>query len=203
MIPPSKGGLVPILRSLALAAAAGAVVGLLIGGIWGRAFMFLLAQLNPEEHGIDTDDGFAMGQFTLVGTLNLLVVTTIMGAIGGLLFLGLRGLRFGPTWFRTASLPLGGVIVVGGMLVHSDGVDFDRLEPVGLAVALTLSVPLLFTLGVVWLGDRWLGDAPTFWQRLPAAVPWIARAGLTLLAVAATVDLAQTLADIFDDNSYS
>jgi hypothetical protein len=193
---------VQILRRLALAAGAGAVVGLVVGGVWGRFFMFVLARLNPEEHGLDTDDGFAMGQFTVGGTLNLLVATTLMGAIGGLLFLGLRGLRFGPAWFRTVSLPLGGMIVVGGMLVHSDGVDFNLLEPVELAVALTLSVPLLFTIGLAWLGDRWLGDAPTFWQRLPAAAPWIARAGLTVVAVVAGVDLVQTLTDILDGNPY-
>jgi hypothetical protein len=203
MIPPSKGGFVDILRRLGLAAAAGAVVGLLVGGVWGRVFMFVLARLNPEEHGLDTDDGFTMGQLTLSGTANLLAVTTVFGAIGGLLFLGLRGLRFGPGWFRSTSLPLGGVLVVGGMLVHSDGVDFSRLEPLWLAVALTLSVPLLFTLALVWLGDRWLGDGPTFWQRLPRSIPWTARAALTVVAVLAGADLVQTLTEIFDDNPYS
>jgi hypothetical protein len=203
MITPSEGDLVHVLRRIALAAGAGAVVGLLVGGVWGRLFMFLLAQLNPEEHGLDTDDGFAMGQFTLSGTLNLLVVTTVLGVIGGLVFLALRGLRFGPAWFRAVSLPLGGLIVVGSMLVHSDGIDFNLLEPRGLAIALTLTVPLLSTIGLVWLGDRWLGDGPTFWQRVPAAVPWIARAGLTLLALVAGVELAQTLSEIFDDDPYS
>ena len=192
-----------VLRRIALAAGAGAIVGLLVGGVWGRLFMFVLARLNPEEHGLDTDDGFAMGQFTLGGTLNLLVAATVLGVIGGLVFLALRGLRFGPGWFRAVSLPLGGAIVVGSMLVHSDGIDFNVLEPLGLAVALTLSVPLLFTIGVVWLGDRWLGDAPTFWQRVPAAVPWIARAGLTALAVLAGAELAQTLSEILDGDPYS
>jgi hypothetical protein len=118
-------------------------------------------------------------------------------------FLALRGLRVGPAWFGTASLALGAVLVIGAILLHSDGVDFTRLEPIGLAVALTLSVPLLYAVAVTWLGDRWLGDGPTFWQRLPVALPWIARGVLAVVAVVAAVDLAGTLADIFDDNQFT
>lgn len=192
-----------LVRRAALGAAAGAVAGLVVGGIWGRVFMSILAGLNPEDHDTLTDDGFAMGQFTVGGTANLLVVATVIGAIGGLVFLGVRGLRFGPAWFRAASLALGATIVIGSMLLHSDGVDFSRLEPIGLAVALTLSMPLLYAFGVSWLGDRWLGDSPTFWQRLPTAVPWVARALLTVLATVAAVDLAGTLTEIFDGDSFS
>lgn len=192
-----------VLRRLALGVAAGAVTGLVVGGVWGRIFMFVLASLNPEDHGVKTDDGFAMGQFTVGGTLNLFAATTIIGAIGGLVFLALRGLRIGPAWFRVASLALGAVLVIGAMMLHSDGIDFNRLQPVWLAVVLTLSVPLLYAVGVSWLGDRWLGNGPTFWQRVPTAVPWIARAGLAALAVVAAVTLAGTLDGIFDGDPYT
>lgn len=192
-----------VVRRITLGVAAGAVAGLVVGGIWGRIFMFILASLNPEDHGTKTDDGFAMGQFTVGGTVNLLTATAVIGAIGGLVFLALRGLRVGPAWFGTASLALGAVLVIGAILLHSDGVDFTRLEPIGLAVALTLSVPLLYAVAVTWLGDRWLGDGPTFWQRLPVALPWIARGVLAVVAVVAAVDLAGTLADIFDDNQFT
>ena len=192
-----------VVRRITLGVAAGAVAGLVVGGIWGRIFMFILASLNPEDHGTKTDDGFAMGQFTVGGTINLLTATAVIGAIGGLVFLALRGLRVGPAWFGTASLALGAVLVIGAILLHSDGVDFTRLEPIGLAVALTLSVPLLYAVAVTWLGDRWLGDGPTFWQRLPVELPWIARGVLAVVAVVAAVDLAGTLADIFDDNQFT
>jgi len=164
--------------------------------------MAILAGMNPEDHGSSTDDGFTMGRFTVSGTVNLAVVAVIIGAIGGLVFLTLRGLRFGPGWFREVSLALGATIVVGSLLVHSDGVDFTRLEPLGLAVAMTLSMPLLFALAISWLGDRWLGDGPTFWQRLPSALVWSARAALVMLAGVAAVDLTATLVDILDGNSY-
>jgi hypothetical protein len=192
-----------LVRRLALAAAAGAVTGLVVGGIWGRVFMSILAGLNPEDHGTKTDDGFAMGQFTVGGTINLLTAAMAIGAFGGLIFLALRGLRFGPAWFQAFSIVAGATIVVGALMVHSDGVDFSRLEPLGLAVAMTLSMPLLYALGVSWLGDRWLGSGPTVWQRAPAAVPWVARGLLTLLALVAAVDLTGTLVDIFDGNQFT
>jgi len=193
---------VQLVRRIALGTAAGALVGLVVGGVWGRTFMAILAGLNAEDHGRSTDDGFTMGRLTLSGTLNLAVVAVVIGAVGGLVFLALRGLRFGPGWFRTASVALGATIVVGSMLVHSDGVDFTVLEPLGLAVVLTLSMPLLFALGVSWLGDRWLGDGPTYWQRLPSALPWVARAALVVIAVVAAVDLTGTVAEIMDGNQY-
>jgi hypothetical protein len=192
-----------LVRRIFLGAAAGAVTGLVVGGIWGRLFMSVLAGLNPEDHGTLTDDGFAMGQFTVGGTINLLAAAIAIGAIGGLVFLALRGLRFGPAWFRSASMALGATIVVGSMLLHSDGVDFSRLEPIGAAVAMTLSMPLLYALGVTWLGDRWLGDGPTVWQRMPVAAPWLARVLLTGLALVAAVDLTGTLVEIFDGDPFS
>jgi hypothetical protein len=192
-----------LVRRIFLGAAAGAVTGLVVGGIWGRLFMSVLAGLNPEDHGTLTDDGFAMGQFTVGGTINLLAAAITIGAFGGLVFLALRGLRFGPAWFRTASMALGATIVVGSMLLHADGVDFSRLEPIGAAVAMTLSMPLLYALGVTWLGDRWLGDGPTVWQRMPVAAPWLARVLLTGLALVAAVDLTGTLVEIFDGDPFS
>jgi hypothetical protein len=174
----------------------GALSGLVVGGLGGRLFMFVLAQLNPDATGIRTDDGFEMGRFTASGTANLLLITMIIGVVGGLAFLALRGLRFGPTWFRVLSMPVGATIVVGSMLVHSDGVDFSLLKPVGLAVAMTMSVPFLYTLLLAWLVDRRLGVESHVWQALPAAVPWIARAALTALVIVTLVDLVATVDDI-------
>ncbi len=185
-----------VLRRLGIGVLAGAISGFVVGGIGGRLFMFVLAELNPEDSGVRTDDDVPIGQFTLDGTLNLLVITTVIGVIGGLVFLALRGLRFGPPWFRVLSMPIGATLVVGSMLVHSDGVDFTLLQPVELGVAMTLAVPFLYTLLVAALADRWLGDAPSVWSRMPMAVPWVARAALTALAVVAFAGLMSTIDDI-------
>jgi len=185
-----------VLRRLGIAVLAGAISGFVVGGIGGRLFMFVLAELNPEDAGIRTDDDVPIGQFTLDGTLNLFLITTVIGVIGGLVFFALRGLRFGPRWFRVLSMPVGATLVVGSMLVHSDGVDFTLLQPVELGVAMTLAVPFFYTLLVAALADRWLGDAPSVWSRLPVPVPWVARSALAAMALVAFVGLVSTIDDI-------
>ena len=178
-------------RRLGVAALAGGIAGLVAGGIGGRLFMLVLARLNhPRATGIISDDGFVMGQFTLAGTLNLLMAGAFLGVIGGLVWFAVRGLRFGPLWWRRVSMPLGATLVIGAMMVHSDGVDFVVLDPPLVAVGLTLCVPLLATVLVTWLGDRWIGSDQTVWQRMPAPVAWTARAALALLAGWALVSLA-------------
>ena len=67
-------------------------------------------------------------------------------------------LRFGPAWFRTASMTVGPAVVVGSLLVHTDGVDFRILHPVWLAVALFVALPGLFAYAMVAVGDRWLRE---------------------------------------------
>ena len=100
-------------RKLAIVTLAGALSGLVVGGIGGRLAMFLLAQLNPEATGVRSDDDFVIGQFTLSGTLNLLAIATAFGVIGGAIYLAVRGLRLGPSWFRYASVAAGAGVVVG------------------------------------------------------------------------------------------
>jgi hypothetical protein len=180
-------------RRAGLGVAAGALAGVVVGGVGGRLFMSLLAALNPQAAGVTSDDGFTMGQVTLSGTVNLLVVTTVLGAVGGLVWVAVRGLRFGPGWWRRVSMPLGVGLVAGASMVHSEGVDFTLLEPAVLAVMLTLAVPVLAAVVVTELGDRWIGTGPTVWQRMPALVPWAARIGLVVLALVALRDLVVDL----------
>jgi len=70
-------------RRVSLGVLAGAIAGLVACGIGGRLFMSALAALNPDVAGIKSDDGFTMGQVTLSGTVNLLFVTTVIGAVAG------------------------------------------------------------------------------------------------------------------------
>lgn len=184
-------------RRIALGVLAGALAGLLAGGVGGRLFMSLLAALNPEAAGVQSDDDFTIGQVTLQGTLNLLIITTVLGAVGGLVWVTIRGLRFGPRWWRLVSMPLGVGAVAGALLVHSDGVDFTLLEPTVLAVALTLAVPLLAATLVSAIGDRWIGSDQTVWQLLPSAVPWAARAGFAALVLFASNSLVSDLRVLF------
>lgn len=166
------------LHRLAVATLAGAIVGFLVGGVGGRLIMSLLAKLNSEHAGTVSDDGFTMGQFTLGGTLNLLVVGTVFGVLGGGIYLAVRDLRIGPAWFRAASVAVGATAVVGAGLVHSDGVDFTLLKPTYAAIGLTLAIPFVFALALPPLADRWLrpdSALMTSTNRLVfvALVPWV------------------------------
>ena len=88
------------------------------------------------------------------------------------------------------------VVFVGSMLVHSDGVDFNLLQPAGLAVTFTVAVPFLYTLMVAWLTDRWLDREAWVWSRMPSALPWLVRAALAAFAIVTFVDLLGTIDEI-------
>lgn len=158
-------------RTLAVASWVGAVVGLMAGGVGGRLFMGLLARLNREDHGVITSDGFPMGEVTLSGTLGLFLVGAALGVLGAGIYVGLRGLTLGPLWFRRLCVAVGGTVMVGAAMVHEDGPDFTLLEPTWAAIALTLTVPLVFLVVMPPLVDRvvaapprgpwvWIGLAP-------------------------------------------
>jgi hypothetical protein len=184
---------VELCRRVGMAVLAGAIAGLVAGGIGGRLFMSALAALNPEAAGVESDDGFTVGQVTLSGTINLLYVSAVIGAVGGLVWVTVRGLRFGPAWWRAVSMPLAATLVIGDQIVHTDGVDFTLVEPAGLAVGLTLAVPALATVIVTALGDRWIGSPVTVWEALPPAVAWTARAGIAAGVALAAAGLVADL----------
>ena len=117
--------------------------------------MMLLARLNPDAAGLRSDDGFVMGQFTSTGTLNLLVVATVFGALGAGIYTVLRPLLIGPRWFQVLSIGLGPAVVVGEQLVHVDGVDFTLLQPAWLAILLFAAIPGVYAALLTLLAERW------------------------------------------------
>ena len=157
------------LRHLAATLAAGALLGLLVGGVGGRLAMALLAHLNPRLTGLLSDDGFTVGQVTLFGTFNLLLVATFFGALGAVVYVVLRALMIGPRWFQVLSISLGTAVVVGEQLVHTDGVDFTYLDPAWLGIAMFVLIPGLYAGLLTLLAERW--RAPdSFFARGPARV---------------------------------
>jgi len=156
----SRVVLEPAVRTLAAATAAGALCGVLVGGVGGRIAMSVLAGLNPEDAGVISDDGFEMGRVTFGGTAQLLLSTCQFGLVGALIYLGLRHLAIGPRWVRIASLTAGGTVVFGALIVH-DGVDFTLLEPSWLPIALFLAIPALYIPAVALLTERW--ERPGSW----------------------------------------
>ncbi len=168
---------------------AGGLVGIVSVGIVSRLAMFLLIELNPDVGGRTTDDGFEMGRFTLSGSLNLALVGVFLGVLSGFFYLALERLRFGPAWFRTLSLGVGAGVVAATQVVHSDGVDFTLLEPLALAVALFVAIPVLHValLDVTVVRIRGARGGPV--ASATGVLSWALRAALVVIFVLAVASL--------------
>lgn len=142
---------------------AGAIAGLLIGGVGGRLAMLTLRLTSGDEViGIESDDGFFIGHITNA-TFFLLALTTVAGALmlGPLYALGRHAVPHAVRSLVTASV-FG--IIGGALFVRRDGVDFTVLEPRWLAVTLFVMLPAVFGLVLEPLQaairprtDRWPG----------------------------------------------
>ena len=145
---------------ISLGAAAGGLGGVLIGGVVGRIAMFILRLTSDDfVRGIESDDGFTIGRFDLVSTLQLLGVTLLMGVIVGLIVIA--GRPFFPKRGMPFAWALAGAITGGAILISPDGVDFTLLEPHWLAVALFIAIPALGAGLIAWLTEVY----PRFWWR--------------------------------------
>ena len=205
--PREQSNLEVVVRSVAAASVAGALVGIVVGGIGGRLAMALLAALNREDHGVLTDDGFTIGHFTVGGTVMLLAATAQLGVAGGLVYLVLRRLALGPRWLRVLSLCVGVAVVLEALLLTPDGIDFTALDPSWLPVALFLALPAVFVWLLALLCEHWL--APDSWYatgplRLVASTLLVCLVGgpvlVVLLVVAVVVGVAwRTVAAVAPD----
>lgn len=131
----------------------GAIAGLIVGGIGGRLAMLLLRLTSSDiVIGLTSDDGFVMGVVS-TKTLNLLLLTTALGAANGALYAALRvtiptRLRL-PLWVALAGT------AGGANFVHADGVDFTLVSPALLGIALFVLLPAAAAALVVLLVERW------------------------------------------------
>jgi hypothetical protein len=143
-----------VLRRAWLAAAAGGVAGFVVGGIGGRLAMLVLRLTSDERvvGGVESDDGFTIGRFSFA-TVFLLLLTTALGAAAGLAYAAVRPAF--PTGIRRACWATFCGAIGGSALVHKDGVDFRFLEPVMLAIALFVIIPVGGAWTMAWLMDRW------------------------------------------------
>ena len=136
-----------VLERMRVVIVAGIVVGFLVAGVVNRLAMLLLRATSPDRViGIQSDDDFRIGEVTLAGTYNLLVLGAAVGIIGVGAYRLVAPWLIGPMWFRRLTTGLGAGIVVGSMLIHTDGVDFTVLKPTWLAIGLFIVVPGLFGL---------------------------------------------------------
>jgi hypothetical protein len=178
---------------------AGIPVGVIVAGIGGRLAMLALRVTSGDAvNGVVSDDGFTIGQVTLAGTYNLLLLGATIGIIGAGAYQCVRPWLLGPSWFRRLTTALASGIVVGSMLLHAGGVDFTLLKPTWLAIGLFIALPMAFGVAIGMAVDRVGRPRPRTrrrWRRwvLPAIL--VALFPLTLFVlVAATAILAVWLA---------
>lgn len=183
----SKRDLKMLARFVSLGACAGGLGGLLVGGVGGRLAMLLL-RLTTERsiQGIESDDGFLMGRFTVGNSFSLLIVCTVLGSIGGLVVV--FGRPFFPGRYVLVGWPLAAAAIVGSIILRSDGVDFTILEPKLLAVLMFVAIPALGALLITWLIEIWEPWWWSNWKRtLLAAVPGLPALIFFPLAIIAAI----------------
>ena len=121
--------------------------------------MFVLRVTSDTSlHGVKTDDGFIIGRFS-AETLFLIIATAALGVLGGSCTSAFDVVA------GAAASPLAGVFggIVGGALVISpDGLDFTRLEPLPLAVAMFIALPALYGATMSLFVERLLREDSRF-----------------------------------------
>ena len=150
-------------RVVAGTVAVGLAVGGLVGGVGGRLAMRVLVITSDDSlKGRITDDEAVVNQFTLGGTLGLIIFLALGGAVLALGYVVLR--RWLPTTraLRAALYGLFFLGIQGSTIFDPDGFDFTALAPTWLAVL--LFVAILFGVGYLTVigVDRALEGWPEF-----------------------------------------
>jgi len=132
----------------------GAIAGLISAGVGSRVVMRIIALADPDTDGANTDAEASVGEITFGGTIELLILGTIAGVMGGVLYLGVRRwlpVPAGWKWLAYAVLTL---LTVGQLLFDTHNADFQIFEPVVLVIALFSVLFLVNGLIVSALVDR-------------------------------------------------
>ena len=152
--------LVELIRGVALAGLAGAIAGLLVLGVGGRIVMFVSRLLHPEALGRITEGGNRIGEFTIGGTIELLIFGGLLsGLVGGVVWVLVR------EWIpkKAVVVGLGAVAIGGSFLIQGDNIDFFILEEPLIDLVLLLGLIFSFGVSVYWfdgLLQKRVGDRP-------------------------------------------
>ena len=197
--PYRSGAIDATLTSVGVGALAGTLAGFVWGGIGGRVAMRIIFLTSDERlRGLTSDDGFEIGRIS-GDTIFLLIFTSILGALAGLLYGLMRMLLRGPKWLVAIAVGVTAAAGGGALVVNSDGIDFRVLDPLWLAVGLFLLLPGLWGVSVVLLTERLLQSEnmfPTlpsqidkrYWGAYGGAVGWLV---LTVITTLGFVDLVR------------
>jgi hypothetical protein len=138
----------------------GIAVGAVVGGLGSRVAMLILRLTSPDGvRGVESDHGFTIGQVTLGGSYNLVLIGSAVGVIGAAAYVAVRQWLVGPLWFRRATVGATAGVLVGSMLIEPDGVDFTLLKPLWLAISLFVLLSAAVGVALAVAVDRFSSPA--------------------------------------------
>lgn len=150
-----------VLRGLAVAGAAGILVGV-PAGLASRLIMKISALAGgPVVIGVHTANGNAVGEFTANGTIGLVIFSGVVPAIGaGLLYLALRPWLLALGRWRGLALGAYALALTGfGVVLEPGNNDFVRFGPVALNVAMFAALFIAVGIAIPPVADAWLRGA--------------------------------------------
>jgi hypothetical protein len=150
-------------REIARGGLAGLITGLAMGGGGARLAMRIASLIDPSARGRTTEAGFSVGEFTLGGTIGLVVFGGIFTGIGlAIIWVIVRPWLPNRGVGRYLVAALIGVAMGGRFAIDGRNIDFFILDPAWGQVAIFLLLSALTGAAVVAV-DQWLE------RRLPPA----------------------------------
>jgi hypothetical protein len=130
---------------------AGALCGAVFGGVAGRILMRVIFLIDRSTDGAKTDFG-TVGEITVGGTFTLLVLSTIGGAVGGVIYVAVR--RWLPFSAVGRGVSFGLIMMFGPGIIALGEVDLQIFEPALPIFAMFVALIVLYGVGVTLLADR-------------------------------------------------
>jgi hypothetical protein len=171
------------MRRYTIGVIAGAVAGLLVGGVLGRLVMYGLRLTSPAAAmGKTTDAKSTIGEWSL-RTFGLLETGIALGAEVGALYILVR--PWLPRRYRPLMTGIFGATAGGALFIHPHGVDYYVVKPLYLTVPTFLLLPAIFGYLLGHLVERmidggFMATAPTWllWVPLIVVLPAVAHVSL-------------------------
>lgn len=167
----------------------GLVLGVLFGGIGGRAAMRIIFLAEPSSRDVPVAGDFHAGTVTMGGTFLVVMTGAALGVAGGLLYVfARRWLPSSPAW-RGVAYGLFLVVISPGVVLRGETRDDRVFEPPLLSITLFASLIFLYGLSLPLVVDRVDTHVPVVLRR-PAVstLGYVCLGGLIVIGLALTVN---------------